>query len=808
MSSITTQIRARGQFAATLCIAGLLAATFGSGACGPVDDRRVDEETPIEVDNALATTLTPIADTHVRDGSSANTNFGTSTTLEVKKSSSGFNREAYLRFSLSSFSGTVQSAKLRVFGQLSEAGTVPVVARLMGEDVFAFGETTTVWNTTNRQTMPLELGRAKVNSTTDAWYEIDVTSVVRQAKRSGDANIAFGLLSPVSTNALVQLNSREGVNKPQLVISTATALFVVGNATLGAGDNAVKNRLAQLGFAVTVKTAATAASTDTTGQSLVVVSSTVASADVNTKFRDVTVPVVLWENAVYDDMKMTGTVSGTDFGTTASQTAVTISTSTHALAGGKTGTVTVSGTDSATWGKPAATAVKVATLTSDSTKATVFGYEKGAAMVGMNAPARRVGLFLGDNAASTLTRAGLAMFDAAVNWASSSKPFTVKKLLVLNYDPILENYGNVRASQYFSFWPGAHKMIPQIIKDIEKTSGDYVRYQVVNFMDIDEWPLSTDGFRYDDKTFVDDYAPPSCTTANQDTVCRTHECDTTVGFCKQGVQDHPADYNHIIDQFGLDAAVTNGTYDDVWIAAPSGQGFTETVMVGPKAIIVNATPISKPASVRNYVIEYVNTAIHQAFMEHAYVHRLEWFMRNVYFKFYQQDGLGFPSPSNWNTSPYQPNCLWGANATCTAQRRHFWDKFTLVDGVAQNLRAHGDPTAFAGVGAAHFMPNATDHDLDNYNYGEPWEPWTLHPLGPVTSSADDWVYNFPNLTGESRSLDRSEWPFGPDGDKYQSGFMLWLMNHVPHVAGRHTDGVLNNWWEYVVNFNDYPEALK
>ena len=46
---------------------------------------------------SLATTLAPLADTYVRDGASAGTSFGSSTTLAVKKGPSGYNRESYLR---------------------------------------------------------------------------------------------------------------------------------------------------------------------------------------------------------------------------------------------------------------------------------------------------------------------------------------------------------------------------------------------------------------------------------------------------------------------------------------------------------------------------------------------------------------------------------------------------------------------------------------------------------------------------------------------------------------------------------------
>ena len=74
---------------------------------------------------------------------------------------------------------------------------------------------------------------------------------------------------------------------------------------------------------------------------------------------------------------------------------------------------------------------------------------------------------------------------------------------------------------------------------------------------------------------------------------------------------------------------------------------------------------------------------------------------------------------------------------------------------------------------------------------------------PVTSAADDWLYNFPNLTGEARTVAVPDWLFRND---HHRGFFLWFWNRFPRVAGRHTDGVLYNWWEYSVNLDDYPES--
>lgn len=62
-------------------------------------------------------------------------------------------------------------------------------------------------------------------------------------------------------------------------------------------------------------------------------------------------------------------------------------------------------------GTPAATAVK----------ATIFGYDKGVQMVGMTAPARRVGLMFGGLSAGHVAPhwASSLLFRAAVTWAAS-----------------------------------------------------------------------------------------------------------------------------------------------------------------------------------------------------------------------------------------------------------------------------------------------------------------------------------------------------------------------------------------------------
>ncbi len=196
------------------------------------------------------------------------------------------------------------------------------------------------------------------------------------------------------------------------------ALLVVGSATLNAGDAAVKSRLEGLGYTVTLKIGSGVGNSDATGQDLVMITSTVTATDVNTKFRTVSAPVIVWESLLYDDMGMVDLA--TNEGSYSTENNINVS-GTHPLTAGLyPGTYSsYSSSDMISWGKPASTAVKIATLSSNSSLATVFGYDKGMPMVGMIAPGRRIGLMLGDVGASKLGWAGGLLFNSAVTWAVS-----------------------------------------------------------------------------------------------------------------------------------------------------------------------------------------------------------------------------------------------------------------------------------------------------------------------------------------------------------------------------------------------------
>ncbi|MBL7664500.1 MAG: tandem-95 repeat protein [Bacteriovoracaceae bacterium] len=203
------------------------------------------------------------------------------------------------------------------------------------------------------------------------------------------------------------------------ILVAGKLLFIVADPNaLNAGDTQIKARMLSLGFEVTMKDDNLTATADANGKDLIVISSSSASANINTKYTNVAVPIMTWERFLYDDLQLSG-AGATDNGVVDLQSQINVTNATHPLAAGLSGTFTVfQANASIVWGKLNDNAQVVATVAGDPTKPVLFVYEKDEEMAGgLIAPARRVGYFLPDNSATTLTPAGLTLLDAAINSA-------------------------------------------------------------------------------------------------------------------------------------------------------------------------------------------------------------------------------------------------------------------------------------------------------------------------------------------------------------------------------------------------------
>jgi hypothetical protein len=192
------------------------------------------------------------------------------------------------------------------------------------------------------------------------------------------------------------------------------ALLVVGDpGDLSGGDTRL--RTAILAQGLTLRVVDDGAAANVAGVRLVVLSGSCASATLGIKYRDVAVPVLSSEAAVYDTMGMTG--AGTGLGAFVGGS-LNILMPTHPMAAGLQGTVAVVGTSSNLgWGRPAPGAERVAAIPGADDQVAIFGYPKGTMMATVVAADRRVGFFATDNAAPNLGAAGVRLLGAAIDWA-------------------------------------------------------------------------------------------------------------------------------------------------------------------------------------------------------------------------------------------------------------------------------------------------------------------------------------------------------------------------------------------------------
>lgn len=226
----------------------------------------------------------------------------------------------------------------------------------------------------------------------------------------------------------------------------STALFVVADrANPNTAELSIVTRLEGMGFLMTTLGQNEVNDAAAEGMSLVLISATVSSGTVGTNLpglKDLPMPVINWEPFLFDDQGFQA-ANGGEFNTSV----IEIINENHPLAAGlPAGQIQITSSDrGVSYGTPEGDAIIIAVNPNDNTQAVLFGYEKGAAMAVGNAPARRVGTFLLNDAADSLTADGWALFDSSVVWAMGTKTSTSVEELSLgipSHFALYDNYPN------------------------------------------------------------------------------------------------------------------------------------------------------------------------------------------------------------------------------------------------------------------------------------------------------------------------------------------------------------------------------
>jgi hypothetical protein len=224
----------------------------------------------------------------------------------------------------------------------------------------------------------------------------------------------------------------DDLQPPRALVGGREALLLVGPDdtkeeapadALRASEESLKARLERLGFEVKVADARTLLPERARGAALLVLSSSVSSNLLQPWFADLPVPLMVLESTGFEQLGLTGSRWRRDVGPVPPVTEIVIENPGHPLAAGLTGSVRVLSVPlNLRWAAPPASASLIATYAgAPEPAALMFAYERGALTVAGTAPARRVGLFLGNGRViRALTEQGWRLFDAAVLWCADS----------------------------------------------------------------------------------------------------------------------------------------------------------------------------------------------------------------------------------------------------------------------------------------------------------------------------------------------------------------------------------------------------
>jgi hypothetical protein len=229
----------------------------------------------------------------------------------------------------------------------------------------------------------------------------------------------------------------------------------------------------------------------------------------------------------------------------------------------------------------------------------------------------------------------------------------VVNVLVLNYDPTVVTNGDLgfTARQLYA-WQDPHWLADEYISDVLDDSQGLVKYNIVEWRDLDEFPAKIDGFVYTRQQYLD------CMGKKE----KCHSPDDL-------------DYEKMFEDQEVVKGINEGKFEELWIFGGPYFGYWEAAMAGPGSFYTNGGIYSNVVADKAFAIMGFNYERGVAEMLHDLSHRTEGTMSTVY-------------------------GIWDAKRMPNAWSR-FAANVTQSDG-------------FAGVGSCHWPPNAkADYDYAN-----------------------------------------------------------------------------------------------
>lgn len=329
---------------------------------------------------------------------------------------------------------------------------------------------------------------------------------------------------------------------------------------------------------------------------------------------------------------------------------------------------------------------------------------------------RLLGSLLSSSGPHPLDGPALAPVPRDAGVAERPMPVT-RRVLMITHNPRLPSQGGRTLKEHFR-WNDPDALAQGYIDDIRECSYGYARYEIVERLVVDGYPVKRDGFRYSEESYLRAWQKRSF-----------HDPD--------GV-----DYMALVREFDVLAQVRSGRIDEVWLFGHPYCGYWESIMGGPGAFWCNAPPLEgTEAAGRRFVIMGFNFERGVGEMLEDLGHRAESILHKVFEDVRGDDNL--------------------------------WERFIRYDRSAPGR---------AECGNVHFAPNSVrDYDWGNrMPVKSRADTWLNFPdlsgearimtcadwgHGDIRQHHRWWLSRFPHIVGETRGISWNWWESIIDPDR-------------------------------------------
>jgi hypothetical protein len=296
--------------------------------------------------------------------------------------------------------------------------------------------------------------------------------------------------------------------------------------------------------------------------------------------------------------------------------------------------------------------------------------------------------------------------------------FVTRKVLLVIYDPIVDPNSGKKLSQAMN-WQRVDALSAGFISDILETSGGLARYQIVERVELNEFPLKADGFRYTAQSYA-----------------------RVMSGVNQAHQPDLFNYDDFLRKFDILQRVTNREIDEVWIFAFPYAGLYESTMGGLGAFWCNSQPMARTfSSPRRFIVMGFSYQRGVGEMLEAFGHRAESIMEKVYSRETPENNLWHRFIRYDKTHPGQSECG-NVHFAPNSEQDYDWGNMRLVNSRCDDWRNFPNFTGLVR------QVNANDWGNGDIRAHHIW-----------------WLDHFPRVGGRTNGIANNWWQYVMDPNR-------------------------------------------